>query len=876
MKSRIIRDRLDINAFLSADKTTLNASSQQITCKELRDVIIPFLQENLNASPSIKILNLSDNSIDAEGAILLANFLKTNTTITEVNLRSTHIDDSGLVAIVNALRHNATLESLDVSYNSPKFDTALALMALSRNTQLKKVCIHYTLAGCSHDTFSCQNAILSDNDVANLITFLQQRPEIKTLILSNNRLGYKEVKLLAEFMQSNSNITSLNLTDNNIDDDTTIMLANMLKQNKTLVSLTLDAYRMTKKGVLVLTSALESNDTLTNLKLENSRIRLTIDVVFALRLLQERNPSFSLIVNKSYERIWETQEAIDLSSFLQVTDNDVIAYIIPYLTRHPEIKTVDLSFNQITAKGAMALAEQLSKTQLTLLNLERNSIGYQGVFALNSANKNNNYKTVIPYNGYHDDLCSSIDFFQCVSNNTLCLNPIYNSEHPYDQYILSSADIKDIIIPYLKKHPEITSLNLNGFILDDDGLIALAESENNITHLSLISCLLPSDSSSVRKQAMLALSKNTQLTSFDLSNNFVSDHISILVNTNKNLKTLKLARSLCNNHIIEQLTNHPTLEILDLSCNPILQNTDLAHLVNSKTLTTVNLKQCMFALSAKDIDRLSASTIIHLDLSANTFLDGSAERLANGKFETLSLDYCFITTTEVKALLKNNPLKTLSLRNNKIGDNIDDELLQLISTNETLLDLDLSVNNNLNSHCCTALSVNNTLKRLVMSDCDLRNHVILLGKNTSLIYLDISNNFVSDADACAFILALAENNPMIQGLNLSGNEIGDQTANALLKLPNLTVLDVSNNKITDAGIELLLGSTNIKELNIQGNLDGHRDEHKQVVKAKKPYNRSQYSNTVPTLFCMAAYTVLSTDQPQAGLPNDVKDKLAKM
>jgi len=873
MKSRIIRDRLDINAFLSADKTTLNASRQQITCKELRDVIIPFLQENLNASPNIKILNLSDNSIDAEGAILLANFLKTNTTITEVNLRNNHIHDSGLVAIANALHHNATLESLDVSYDFPKFDTVLALMALSRNTQLKKVSIHYTLEGCSHDTFSCKNTILSHNDVSNLITFLQQRPEIKTLILSNCSLGYGEVKLLAEFvLQSNSNITSLSLTDNNIDDDRTIMLAKMLKQNKTLVSLKLDIYWTTKNGVLALTSALESNDTLTKLTLTNSIMILTMDVVFSLRLLQERNPSFSLIVNKSYERIWKTQETIDLNSF-QVTDNDVITYIIPYLNRHPEIKTVDLSSNQITAKGAMALAEQLSKTQLTVLNLQRNSVGYQGVFALNSANKKNNHKTVIQYRGYLDDFCSSSDFFQCVSNNTLCLNSM-NTTSLYDKYTLSVADVKDIIIPYLTRHPEITSLNLNGFTLNDDALIALLESKNNITHLSLRGYSELNDSAIVSKQVMLALSKNTQLTSLDLSYNVV-----IHISTNTNLKTLKLENALSKFNIdgvIEQLTNHPTLEILDLSYNPTLQNTDLAHLVNSKTLTTVNLKRCALALSAKDIDRLTASTIIHLDLSANTFLDGSAERLANGKFETLSLEYCFITSTDVKALLKNKSLKTLSLRNNRIENNIDDELLQLMSTNETLLDLDLSVNYNFNSHCCTALSVNNTLKRLVMSDCDLRNHVILLGKNTSLIYLDISNNFVSDADACALILALAENNPMIQGLNLRGNEIGDQTANVLLKLPNLTVLDVSNNKITDVGIELLLGATNIKELNIQGNFDKHGDEHKKVVKAKKPHKRSQYSNTVPTLFCMAAYTVLSTDQPQVGLPKDVKDKLAKM
>src|SRR5579864_4291904 len=49
----------------------------------------------------------------------------------------------------------------------------------------------------------------------------------------------------------------------------------------------------------------------------------------------------------------------------EVTDDDLIEFVIPYLQKHPEIKTLVLADNQLTDKGAVAILTEVK----TLENL---------------------------------------------------------------------------------------------------------------------------------------------------------------------------------------------------------------------------------------------------------------------------------------------------------------------------------------------------------------------------------------------------------------------------------------------------------------------------------------------------------------------------
>ena len=85
-------------------------------------------------------------------------------------------------------------------------------------------------------------------------------------------------------------------------------------------------------------------------------------------------------------------------SRIGLTANDVINFIVPFLNKHPEIKKLDLSFNQIGTKGAKALADA---SNLKILNISRNRhIGDEGAVALSASN----LKTLdISYNNIGDE-----------------------------------------------------------------------------------------------------------------------------------------------------------------------------------------------------------------------------------------------------------------------------------------------------------------------------------------------------------------------------------------------------------------------------------------------------------------------------------------
>jgi hypothetical protein len=69
---------------------------------------------------------------------------------------------------------------------------------------------------------------------------------------------------------------------------------------------------------------------------------------------------------------------LSLSHF-GLTEQDIQEWIIPLLNEHPEIKELDVSFNNIGADGAKALA---ANTTLTTLNVDGNNIGEAGEKAL--------------------------------------------------------------------------------------------------------------------------------------------------------------------------------------------------------------------------------------------------------------------------------------------------------------------------------------------------------------------------------------------------------------------------------------------------------------------------------------------------------------
>ncbi|KAF9176758.1 hypothetical protein BGZ50_009716 [Haplosporangium sp. Z 11] len=259
---------------------------------------------------------------------LLADALKTNSTLTTLDLRNNSIGDNGAQALSEALKINSTLTTLDLSANSIGDNGAVALSeAFKTNSTL----ITLDLSANS----------IGDNGAQMLSEALKTNLTLTTLNLRNNSIGPNGAQALSETLKSNSTLTALELQYNSIGDNGAQVLAEALKTNSTLTTWDLSANSIGDNGAQALFEALKTNSTLTTLNLRNNSIG--------------------------------SKGAQALSEALKV--NSTLA-------------ALDLRNNSIEDNGAQALSEAIkASSTLTNLALHFNSIGPNGALALSEARK---------------------------------------------------------------------------------------------------------------------------------------------------------------------------------------------------------------------------------------------------------------------------------------------------------------------------------------------------------------------------------------------------------------------------------------------------------------------------------------------------------
>ncbi|KAG0052970.1 hypothetical protein BGZ83_001846 [Gryganskiella cystojenkinii] len=193
--------------------------------------VVQVLAEALKTDTSLISLSLEHNLIKDNGAQALGEALKTNTTLTFLSLRDNWIGCSGFHALAEALKINSSLTSLVLENTSMAVTGAHALgEALKTNTTL---------------------------------TYLNLR---------SNSIGDSGCQALGEALKINTTLVSLDLGGNAIGDSGAQALGNALKTNKSLTTLVLWAESIKSSGAQALGEALKTNTTLTSLSLMGNPI----------------------------------------------------------------------------------------------------------------------------------------------------------------------------------------------------------------------------------------------------------------------------------------------------------------------------------------------------------------------------------------------------------------------------------------------------------------------------------------------------------------------------------------------------------------------------------------------------------------------------
>lgn len=217
-----------------------------------------------------QILCVEDTIINMTNAEKIVSMIKANPEATGIGFQYINIKIDGVSIIADALKTNTTLTALkfEESYDDYYFmdsrysDAKLQFLAdiLRTNTSLKS----FTLIEC----------YAKHNFAWVLAESLNINTTLTSLNIRDNKIGNMGAYYLSTALKNNQTLKDLNIGHNEIGNHGAVALAEALKINKTLTMLNINFNQIDDEGVIVLSKSLEVNQTLTVLYINNNRFSL--------------------------------------------------------------------------------------------------------------------------------------------------------------------------------------------------------------------------------------------------------------------------------------------------------------------------------------------------------------------------------------------------------------------------------------------------------------------------------------------------------------------------------------------------------------------------------------------------------------------------
>lgn len=323
----------------------------------------------------------------------------------------------------------------------------------------------------------------------------------------------------------------------------------------------------------------------------------------------------------------------------------------------------------------------------------------------------------------------------------------------------------------------------------------------------------------VEHREILALSKNTTVTSLNLVGNNIDDAGAEALASNTTIQELFLTLNDISNTGAKSLARNTTLKTLYIDYNRIgeegvdalARNTNLTTLCIQKTDATSYIQPMLYGRQGWN--------------NNNDSLDWLFVNLVIKPVKKVySVLYNFFSSPETRfdnitTLSRNTTLTKLSLSNNSV----DDEQAIILAKNSTLITLDLSINK-IGDDGVKALAANTTLKTLnLRSNCIGHVGVEYLANNRTLTTLNIDENMFDNRFDFIIGRAFSENR-VLTTLKMNYTKINDSTIESLAfdhqRNSNWTLatLEIAYSLVTDKGIKCITQSTRINTLDISDNV----------------------------------------------------------
>ena len=521
-----------------------------------------------------------------------------------------------------------------------------------------------------------------------------------------------------------------------------------------------------------------------------------------------------------------TLHSINISG--QSIDDQSIFYIAFGLSlqKNVVLESLNMSHNGITDLGLLAVADSLEgNNTIHDLDVSNNPFTSQGIIKFLKINQNLGLQKLnVSELSISDKDANSISDFVNSSQTLLCFT--------MSKLVGFSSEGARIFVDTFEDNKKLQTLDISEINLTDDGAPALSSFIKN----DVIREIFLSRNRITEKGAKIlakALKKNTSLTVFDISENWIENKgiVCFLKNISKsedsNLRKLLVARNLitksCTRQIQEKLEN--------ISAPLMVCSSESDLILNGNKL----------------IIKMTRFTISNLEVHKDGDSELAVKEISDAKYRIKFICSC---------LRDNCNLTSIKLSKMEITSESAEKLAKVIECNEVLENLNIS-NNLLGDHgvciISNSLKHNKTLQTLNISRNDISSdgakklaEALVDKENCKLKKLDISENNISGSG----IVSILDSNSTLEELDVSNNNIEEDTlqfkeiSRAIEKNTNLKCLKLMqssiknkptfhshilhafncNNTVTKLTLSFILDDTNNKML---------QDKVKKINKERK-------------------------------------------
>ena len=702
--------------------TYFNLSHNKIVCTSANDI-----GAFLSCNTKLQMLDLSGNDLQELGHESI--FKNVQFTLSSLSsLKISHINNAAN-ELATFLLHNTSLQEFDLSYNSAS-DFVNIFNGMRNILNLKTISI-------SHNT-------ITDDAANTLANVLSHNIKLQNINLSYNNLSSSGMVCIFKEMKNIVTLEIINISHNMITDEATEIIATVLFHNHKLQSLDLSSNYFTPKGLVIIFDHLKSAMYLRKLNISCSEITARVSCVIAT-VLSHNSKLMELDISNN---LMQTSGSATILNSLRHTSNLKILYIngnmitdaaaddiAVVLSLNPQLEELDISCNNLQTAGIIKILESIKHTRtLTKLNIAHNMVTDEATaYVVDVLSNNNNLKEL---NLGHIYLKNTTSYASSQLTNLKLTN--------FNKLDFSGNIINEKLIHFLSHCTNLKVLDLSCTNLQNSGCIQILD------RLDIFN-----------------------LTTFNISGNDVITHVA--------------------DNIGAFLSKNDKLQDLDLSCNN-LQESGIRKILNSiniSNLRSLNISNNNIMSDLKYVTDIliHATKLVELDLSYNQ----------------LSADFMRYFLYEMKWIFTN--IVRLYLSGNVISPEVTEALADVLLENATLKELGLS-DNNLRaegvSKIFSRLKIS-TLIKLNISHNNITDQAIdcivnFLSVNTNLEELDLSHNNLLSAGA---IKVCGTNLEHLVTFNISHNGITAEAANDiatfLARNTNMEKLDLSHNNLLSAG-----------------------------------------------------------------------------